>query len=304
VLLKTNSKSKILFGSDPECFSGYERDGVMYALPPYWFRHNGVEVVEEDERHPVFIQTDEFKAHEDGSAWEFAIRPSFSPHELFGRIQQAASAVSTQILSRFPDDCLPNLQFTPVIGWDVERWKDMPKDFFMSTRFGCDPSQDVFNMMKKAVEIDASLHPERYGGGHIHFSGSPMIAEDPDMAVKCQVITSGVAAILYSPHADLERRRTFLYGIPGNFRVQHYGKNSFGPNYADGIEYRTLSATWAGNWSVAEKVLSWAEIGIHILDSGLGNEIVGDIVDPAIEAIMTANQQLAGEVLSYVEGRL
>ena len=160
-------------------------------------------------------------------------------------------------------------------------------------------------MTKKAVEIDASLHPERYGGGHIHFSGSPMIAQDPEMAIRCQVITTGVAAILYSPWPELERRRTVLYGIPGNFRPQNYGKNNpFGPAYAAGVEYRTPSATWANNWGVAERVLHWAEVGIDILDSGLGAEIAPDITHVAIEAIMTANQQLASEVLNFVEGRL
>lgn len=304
-MLVTTPKSKILKGSDPECFAGYVSGGTMYALPPYWFRHNGVEIVEEDEKHPVFIETDEYKIHEDGSAFEFAVRPSFSIRELFDRIQEAARVASLQILSRFPEDCLPTLQFTPVIGWDVARWEGMPADFYMSTRFGCDPSKDAFNMTKKAVEIDASLHPERYGGGHFHFSGIPQIWDDPQLAINCQAITSGVAAILYSPHPDLERRRTFLYGIPGNFRQQNYGsKNPFGPEYAHGIEYRTPSATWAGNWEVAEKVLTWGEIGIEILESGLGEELIPHVTAPAIEAIMTANQELAAEVLQYVEERL
>lgn len=300
------AKSKILFGSDPESFAAYVKGDSLFALPPYWFRHNDVEIVEEDESHPVFIETGEFKVHEDGAAFEFSVRPSHSPKELFDRIHAAAIETSYRILQWFPKNCLPQLQFIPTIGWDVEHWKDMPMDFVMSTKFGCDPDEDVFNLEKKANVINAAKHPQRYGGGHIHFSGSPNIALDPHQAVRCQVVTSGLAAIFYSPTPDLERSRTFLYGRPGKFRLQNYGKsNPFGSEYAKGFEYRTPSATWAGNWEVASKVLEWAEIGIHeLLDNGLGREIVPAIAEPAIEAILTANQDLAGQLLSYVSAKL
>lgn len=305
MIIKT-TQSKILYGADPESFAGYISNGKLYALPPYFFRKiRDVEIVEEDERHPVFIETDEYKVHEDGSAFEFSLRPAFDPIELFDRIQEAARATSEKILKMFPDDCLPELQFTPTIGWDIERWKDMPQDFFMSTLFGCDPSKDVFNLTKRAKEVDASKHGWRYAGGHLHFSGSPAIAEDPHQAVRCQVITSGLAATFYSPHPNLERDRTFLYGIPGNYRDQNYGrKNPFGEAYRKGFEYRTLSATWAGNRDVAMKVLEWGKHGIYLLESGLGEELVPKIVEPTIEAIMNADQRLAGELLSFVESRL
>lgn len=307
MLVKTSNKSKILFGADPESFAACERDGKLYAMPPYWFRHEGgIDPIEEDERHPVFIETDEYKVHEDGAAFEFSILPSYNPKDLFGRIQAASEATSFKILQWYPQDVLPNLQFIPTIGWDVQRWAGMPKDFFMSTTFGCDPDDDVFNLQKKAQDIDASKHPFRYAGGHIHFSGSLRIVEDPHFAVRCQVVTSGVAAVFYSPVPQLERDRTFLYGRPGKFREQNYGKkNPYGPEYAMGIEYRTPSATWAGNWGVAEKVLEWAEIGIHeLLETSLGEEIVPEVTQPAIEAILTANQDLAGQVLQYVTSKL
>lgn len=299
-------QTKILFGTDPECFAAYEKDGKLYALPPYYFRKNLSVKASDDERHPVFIEGNFFKAHEDGAAFEFGITPSFDPKELFEKIQAATTTVNESILREFPEHCLPTLQFVPTIGFEIERWKNMPEDFFMSTRFGCDPDEDEFNLSAKCKVVDASTHPYRYGGGHLHVSGSKKIAQDPHMAVRCMAITAGLAAVAFSPVPDLERDRTFLYGRPGKFRFQNYGaRNPFGPAYAYGIEYRTPSNTWAGNWEVAKEFLKWAEIGIkNLLETGLGEELTQEIVDPTIEAILGADQKLAHELLSYVESKL
>ncbi len=297
---------KILFGTDPECFAGYVKDDKLYALPPYFFRKVLQVQASDDDRHPVFLTGDSYKAHEDGAAFEFAIRPSFDPKELFGRIQEASKNVNEQILAAFPEFCMPTLQFVPTIGFDVERWKDMPEDFFMSTMFGCDPDEDVFNLTAQCRVLDASKHPYRYAGGHLHISGNKMIAEDPHSAVRCMAMTAGNAAIANSPVADLERDRTLLYGRPGKFRVQNYGiDNPFGKDYAVGIEYRTPSCTWAGNWNVAKEFLKWAEIGIkQLLGTRLAEELEAEIMEPTIEAILSADKKLAKQLLAHIESRL
>lgn len=302
--------AKILFGADPECAA---LDFNGNAIPPYYFRKVlGVQVAEEDERHPVFIIGDGFKVHEDGANFEFSVRPSHNPRELYEQIQAARHAADSQILSRFGNLVLPTLQFKPTVAWDVDRWNAAmisgevdPEEFNMSTRFGCDPDEDIFDTNACKV-MDVKNHPWRYCGGHIHVSGSKKIAEDHDMAIRCMVMTAGIAAIAFSPWPELEKARTFRYGRPGKFRVQNYGRNNpFGEEYSIGVEYRTVSATWAGDWSVAEPVLKWAEIGITILlENGLGAELSNEIIKPACEAILSANQELARQLLSHVESKL
>ncbi len=299
-------KIPALFGCDPEAAAVYVKDGKTYALPPYYFRKVLGVKASDDIRHPLFFKEDFCRLIEDGANFEFTIMPSHNPRDLFDRVQECAKLASERILQLFPDECVPTLQFLPTTNWEVERWKDMPEDFFMSTEFGCDPDEDVFDLSAKCQVIDASQHPERYCGGHIHISGSKMIAKDPHMAVKSMVISAGLASLAFSDVPDLERKRLFLYGRPGKFRIQNYGANNpFGKDYAVGIEYRTPSARWAGNWEIAKQVLKWAEIGIkNILETSLSQSLVPELENPAIEAILNADQSSAKQLLSYVESKL
>lgn len=304
--------SKLLYGTDPECAAVYEKNGNLYALPPYFFRTKLGVPASSDPKHPVFLEGDGWKCHEDGAAFEFAVRPSHNPLELFQTVQNVRETVNLEILSKFPQYCLPELQFLPTVGFDVERWNSMmesgeidPAEFAMSTRFGCDPDEDVCNLTARASVINVGEHPFRYCGGHLHVSGSAKIVSDPHQAVRCMILGPGLAAVAYSPVPELEHARTFYYGRPGKFRVQRYRNNPYGDDYAVGIEYRTPSATWAGNWDVAQPVLHWAEVAISVLlEQNLGEELFPEISERAIDAILSADQQTARELLSYVESKL
>lgn len=305
--------SKILYGADPEAAALYEKNGKLYALPPFFFREFLGVPASDDRRHPVFLMGDGWKLHEDGANFEMSVKPSHDPLELFQTIQACAKATEESILSAFPEFCDGKLHFRPTVLFELERWNAMREEhgenfwkrFSMSTEFGCDPDEDVFDTAKCSVQ-DASKHPFRYCGGHIHFSGSPKIEEDPHMAVRCAVITAGLAAVAFSDVPQLERDRTFLYGRPGKFRIQNYGAdNPYGPDYQIGFEYRTPSARWAGDWDIAREVLRWAEIGItNLLETSLGTQLTAEITEPAKRAILEADQPLARELLSYVESKL
>lgn len=317
MIIKIANNSKILFGTDPEAAAVTEKGGKLYAVPPYFFRKFlDVPFTDPagDMKHPRFFQEPEFYCIEDGANFEFTIRPSHNPKELFDRIQECSRQVSERILKLFPEHCLPDLKFIPTVNWDVERWDKMAEElgdkfrseFQMSTQFGCDPDEDALESESQCDVEDVWSHPERYCGGHFHASGSPTIAEDPHLAVKCMLLTVGMAATAFSPFPELEHARLYRYGRPARFRVQNYGgDNPFGPDYAVGIEYRTPSATWAGDWNVAKEVLKWAEIGIkNLLETPLGLELSREILKPAVEAVMTTNQKLAKELLDYVENRI
>jgi hypothetical protein len=300
-------KSKLLLGTDPELFAGYVKNGVLYTLPPFYFRkHLGVQA-SADKKHPVFFETKEFKLHEDGAAFEMSIMPSHDPKDLFDRIQECVKMAEEKIISQFPDDCLPTLQFFPTIGFDVERWASLGKEDMMSVSFGCDPDEDAFDLQANSSVIDASQHPYRYAGGHIHYSGSKDIKKDPILATKVLALTSGCAAIAYSDVPKLEKERTFRYGRPGKYRIQNYGpKNPFGPDYSMGIEYRTTSCRWASSWEIAEQVFNWGILGItEILPNAkLAVKLLNDLGSAVVTTILEANQETAIEILDYVRAEL
>lgn len=304
-ILISDKIQPVLFGTDPEAATLYEKDGKTFALPPYFFREVlGVEA-SRDKKHPVFLKGDGWKVHEDGANWEMAIRPSFNPRELFDTIREAESQLSSRILSMFPEYCIPSLQFLPTVNWEVERWREMPKSFFMSTQFGCDPDEDLFNLQARSQVLDVKEHDKRYCGGHIHIS-HPKIASDPHMALHCMVITAGVAATAFSDVPELEYLRTFYYGRPGKFRIQNYGKdNPYGPEYQIGVEYRTVSARWAGVWEIAEQVLSWAEKGIqNLFSTSLGAELSEELSQDAVKAILNVDQNSARDILNYIDSKI
>ena len=307
--------SKILFGTDPEMASVYDKDGEIYAIPPYFFREVlGVPADKENPAHPVFLKGDEWKVLEDGANWEMAIRPSHNPRELFDNAQKGREALEKNILSLFPDFCSSSARFLPTLNWEVQRWKDeikngriVEEDFYMSTQFGCDPDYDVFNYQTEGSVLDVADYPYRNCGGHIHLSGVPEIVDDIEMAVKSMVITAGLAAIAFTDVPALERQRTFFYGKPGKFRPQDYGeKNPYGPDYRFGLEYRTPSATWLKSWDIAQQVLKWAEIGISVVfpSKDLSKMLVEEISMPAIDAILSSDVNTATQLLKYVEERI
>jgi len=306
-------QKELLFGTDPECAAVYEKNGVIYSYPPFGFRELlGVPVEHRNEKHPEFMKGDGWKIIEDGANFEFTIRPSHNPADLFAAVQDAKKVVESKILVNFPDYCLPELQFLPTVAWEVEKWNELialgivdEELFEMSTTFGCDPDEDEFDLEAKCKILDVKNHPERYCGGHLHVSGSSRIMEDHHLAVRCMVITAGLAAVAFSDVPDLEKRRTFHYGKPGRFRVQNYGDNPFGDDYRVGIEYRTCSARWLSSWEIAGPVLHWAGIGIHgLLETSLGEELTKELVEEACPTILSADQGKAREILAYIETRL
>lgn len=302
-------KLNLLWGSDPEMGASYVRDGNMYILPPYFFRkYRGVpvELDENHPTHPVFLRGDGWMVHEDGAAFEMAVTPSENFRDLWERIQQGAAAVGREILSQFPDDCEKEIQFLPTMAFDVPRWAGEGEDFIWATRFGCDPQRDAFDYSREDSVVDASQHPWRYLGGHMHVSGCPSILDDVVRAIQIMAITAGCAGIAYSDVPNLENLRLFKYGLPGTFRVQDYGEdNPFGKDYRFGVEYRTISARWAGNWNLAENINRWMEIGIrNLVETKLGDEILQEYRNHAVSAILQSDQELAMEVLQAVEARL
>jgi hypothetical protein len=300
-----SKKANLLWGADPEFFAGYDKEGVLYAMPPVVFRRNFGAEVKENGSHPIFMEVEGVKIHEDGAAFEMSLPPSSSWMDLFDRINHARKVFAETFLSRY--EVNPELLALPSIQWEVGRWIGEGGDFKFATRFGCDPDLDAFSHMlktpRRSKDFDASLHPWRYAGGHIHISGVKEIQESPLIAIRSLALTAGLAATAYSDVADLERERVFRYGLPGKFRVQKYNGKFNDIEFSEsGVEYRTPSVRWTSSRDIASKVFGWAEVGIQsLLIGGLYDNLSEELVRAGIESIIKVDQEQALEVLKTVE---
>jgi hypothetical protein len=293
-------KSTLVFGSDPEIFAAYrDEDGELAVLPPVVLRTDLGYPVIENGRHPIFKKYGETFVHEDGGAFEISTPPSSNWEDMWSTISQVKELFSKDVLSNFESVCFPNLFSLPAMRWQVDRWINRGEEFRMATEFGCDPDFDVFDSKTACKIFDASKHPWRYAGGHIHVSGMKELETQPLNAIKSMVLTAGLAATANSDVPNLERERIFLYGKPGKFRIQQY------PNGAVGIEYRTPSTRWTENHDLAKQIFTWARIGMeNLLHGGLLATIENKIMEEAKKAIVEVDQVAAKNLLAYIETQL
>lgn len=305
--------SQLVFGSDPEFFGGkIYSNGELYVLPAAYFNtFLGVPVSNPYDKHPIYINEWENAGvivMQDGVAFEETVLPDTDWTKLFDRIQLGKKLLQERILSKFPDECLPEVQTVPTINYDVERWKEYRNkpEFLQSMIFGCDRDYNALNYEAKNKTVNALKHPFRYGGGHIHVSGSEKIEEEPILAIQSLIFTAGLAAVAFSDTPELDKARTFLYGKPDRFRPQEY-KSLFNnmPHTKRGVEYRTPSNRWTNSFEHASQLFKWIEIGIHnILEGGLTLELLERIGHDACNAILECDQPTAKQLLSYVESRI
>lgn len=287
------------FGSDPEFSAGYTKDGELYVLPPALLREDYHISFEQNGRHPIFKKYGDTFVHEDGCAFEMSTPPVYDWRDMWNTLHDTKEEFSKEVLSQFPSECNATLYSLPAMKYQVDRWLQRGKEFQLNTLFGCDPDEDVFNMRTKCKVLDASKHPWRYFGGHIHASGIPEIESAPLQAIKSMVLTAGLASTAYTDVPKLEKERLFLYGKPGKFRIQHY------PNGETGVEYRTCSTRWTESIKLAEKVFTWAEIGLkNLLQGGLINELESLVMDDAKKAILSVDQDKAKSILAFISTKI
>ena len=273
----------LLFGTDPEMFLVDEKKKV---IPPLVVEKMGLQRIgtldeERPNYHPVYFDGD-IMLIGDGAAFEFNTPPAFSVEELL-----ASYARGKEILQKIADETSLKIAAVPAAKFDLGMFGEYFPDprnneeLWYSCRFGCDAQHNVYQQGSKSPEIDAKDILWRYAGGHIHASGFEFdVFEHYQNYVRLMDIIVGTGCLLHSPYKDLEFQRQLFYGIPGNYRPQHY------PNGAVGVEYRTPSVSWLETKLGVEQVFSGIKLIEKIILEGLAEEIIKEYNTMAVDAIL------------------
>jgi len=252
----------ITFGTDPEVF--FKRDGSV--LP--------AGVVFQDT-----IETEYGKLYVDGAALEYQPRATVYVADLCGNLSGLMSYALTQLTR--PDDV--DIEIAPELPIDLA-WCE--KDPQLAV-FGCDPDQSVWGEECRPATIDASKHPWRYAGCHLHFGNTenPLwFLENGRIESICRAFdrTVGLMSMWLSDNQDSRRRG--IYGRPGVYRIQPWG-----------LEYRTPSNCILRSPSVFSTVLETAAQVISLVDDDEYEEMKRVLPDDLVVGTLRSNDvTLAG----------
>jgi len=287
-------KYSLQYGSDPELFATYKEKGQEFVYPPSALeKFDGVKRIDGGDKHPVFIDTADYRIIMDGVAFEINLKQPHHNLKVFYNMLTTATSHLEDFLGKYGY----GVSRKPVIDFDYKRFwtKELAKDttFMQGIIFGCDPDKDAFNVDWTATVLDVTEHPFRYGGGHIHLSGDDDIAKYPLPFIRLLALTVGNFCILNSPYPDLERLRAQYYGKPGKYRIQQY------PNGSEGVEYRTPSNSWTNySFEMFEQIFEQVDKALELLKNPSKGKVMLDAFsEQTIEAISQASPSLANEVL-------
>jgi len=136
--------------------------------------------------------------------------------------------------------------------------------------FGCAPDFNAYTCSVNTPEMDASRHPYRYAGGHMHFGISSKYLDESDAeflaartekghlkTIKFLDLILGVTTLGLDNGPGSKRRRE-KYGKAGCFRPTPYG-----------VEYRTPSCWWLSSPATVSLAFGIGRLAWHLLAKGL-----------------------------------
>jgi len=266
--------TKPTMGGDPEFFIADAQGKIINADRFLPSKHEPLEIedVSDGRRNKVFF---------DGIQAEIAPHYSHCRELLIDNIFKCISKVATLIPSDFKFVMRPSARIRKSIIESAD-----PE----ARIFGCEPDFNAYTCGINTVEMDASRHPFRYAGGHMHF-GAPS-AYTPEDSIEYQLAKTerghlrlikfmdmliSLPTIAFDQDKDARRRRT-KYGKAGCFRPTPYG-----------IEYRSQSCWWMKSPVTASLVyglgrLAWfvatKDMDEHLRNiTGLDDDTVRGIID-------------------------
>jgi hypothetical protein len=245
--------------------------------------------MDEQQKHPVlFHDKQRYKIMMDGVAFEFTLPPTTSAMEMYNnikagldRLREYASAFGYEVVIK------------PTVHYDFERFYSEETVLqYQCGIFGCDPDLDaVMGDNYDSPEIDARIHPYRYGGGHFHMSDyNVLIKSAPIPMVKFMAICQGNYSIANSKYGELEKLRAWKYGQPARYRIQHYSGEQVG------VEYRSPSNHWIESSDTIEGMFYWAERAYkYLTERNIG--VIEEFMRPTMDAIANADAGLSQKIL-------
>lgn len=292
-------KSEILIGTDPEFFATIEEDGVPKAISPALLGYLGcIRQIGGTEKHPEFIETNEYVWHGDGVAFEVRFKKPFENGKKLAECLKDSLDHLQEFLSFTTySGQKVNLFRRPVVDINLGLYQPFLKipEIYQGFIFGCDRDYDAIDTSYECVTIDARTHPFRYAGGHAHFSilNDERFIEFPQVAIQLLAIYFGNAFVHFTPFRDDDLKRVQTYGRPGRYRPQPYPNNFFG------IEYRSPSNSWA---SLSNEVIDYMfDLGKQALtlfdDEEKIIKTINDYLPQTIDAIINSDKDLADQIL-------
>ena len=157
-------------------------------------------------------------------------------------------------------------------------------------RFGCAPDFNAYTLTTNTPEMDASRHPFRYAGGHLHFGVLKAVSFREDNPVfKMSMTEEGhlglvkffdllvtIPTLLLDNGPGSTKRRS-KYGHAGCFRPTPYG-----------IEYRTPSCWWLSSPMAVSLIYGLGRLAWTIMGNSLDKEFR--------EAIKTDEETIRGAI--------
>jgi len=278
------SNLNLTFGTDPEVAFV---QGYPASVLPAGVVYKNVGVTD-----PITLMDGTIIA--DGAAMEFQPQAAMDIQELVDNLRS---------LIKYGDDMLntylqrngrpgresPDIVFMPEVPIDLS-WCDEDPDLAV---FGCSPDQSAYGEECRPGTIDASKHPWRYFGCHIHigvFGDARHFQNETVMHdnIKALDRTVGLASTIISDNKDARRRA--IYGRPGVYRHQPHG-----------LEYRTPSNMILRSPEWLGYIFQLADHTVHLVEDGVYPELAALVPDELVVATLrSGNMEIARETFSRV----
>jgi hypothetical protein len=201
-------------------------------------------------------------------------------------------------LSEIADKLNLDVLQSPIADFDVEKYFEGMDNRLIkeSVIAGCDPDRDAIDSNYSSPIRDLTRWKKRGAGGHIHVSleDYPHLHDHIVPAIRLMAIFAGNTFIANVSNPEEERERMEVFGKPGRYRVQRYGKKP-------GMEYRTLSNSWLLSELIVDNMQEACEKAVELLrQPKLALSVISNYLEDTVDSITNVKPVLATEILKSV----
>ena len=270
--MKLVKEFEVTFGCDPEFF--FSRDGKVIGSEKV-LPKEGIEYQTSSEKVPSngTVASGKGIIIRDGVQAELNPRANTCRANLGNEIAYCFGELYRRL--KLPENKGVEINFAQQVEVPQDEFDSLSND---SKRLGCMPSFNAYDE-HASIPAGAGASLSRCAGGHLHLS--PIKGIESAVRVKevlkdwrrlvpmLDLIVGNTCVLIDRDAGNIIRRKT--YGRAGEFRKPHYG-----------IEYRTLSNFWLGNYLLMSLVTGLARQAVSICASSSEND---DIAKRFMDAV-------------------